>query len=92
MGNFGNSIKRSKSNHKENTQKEVDAALSKLNDAVKGLREVEKVDLTKLNATIATAEKLNKADYTAETWTTLEAALKDAKTVLADKNADQKNN
>ena len=83
-------LKEAKAITKENTQKEVDAALSKLNDAVKGLKEVEKIDLTKLNAAIATAEKLNKADYTAETWTTLEAALKDAKTVLADKNADQK--
>ena len=41
-------------------------------------------DLTELNAAIANAEKLNKADYTAETWATLEIALKEAKAITKD--------
>ena len=63
------------------TQEEIDKAAADLNTAVSAL--VEKGDKTALNAAIATVESKNKADYTEETWSAVETALKAAKEIAA---------
>lgn len=45
------------------------------------------VDMSELNQLVSTAKKLNKADYTAETWAVLETKFAAAQEVLADTGA-----
>ncbi|WP_197041613.1 NPCBM/NEW2 domain-containing protein [Robinsoniella sp. KNHs210] len=58
--------------------------LKKLTDAEVRLEDL-KIEKASLNETIATAEALEEADYTVESWSALAAALKDAKEVAGDK-------
>ena len=64
-------------------QSVVDAAAEALNDAITALEEkadpTPTVDYTELDKAIQKAEKLNKDDYTAESWAELEAKLAAAK-------------
>lgn len=74
------------------TQEQVDAALKALNDARAAL--VEKpvapvVDKTELQKAVDEAAGLKAEDYTAESWEPFEAALDDAREVLADDDATQ---
>ena len=77
------------------TQEEVDAAAEELNATAEALEEKPEettqpeVDTTELEKAIAKAEKLDKKDYTAKSYKAVEAALKVAKSVLADENATQ---
>ena len=48
------------------------------------------VDTTELEKAIKKAESINKKDYTNKSYKAMEAALKQAKSVLADENATQK--
>ena len=74
-------------------QTEVDAYVAKLQAAIKGLAKEGEVDKTALNASITAAEALKKEDYTEESWTANEAAIKAAleaaKTVAANADATQ---
>lgn len=74
------------------TQAEVDAATKAITDAIDGLKNAETpvvVDKAALKAQIDAAGKLNKADYTEESWAALEAALAKGEDVYADENAEQ---
>ena len=71
------------------TQAEIDAAAKALTDAMAALRPVGSADVTALKAAIAEAEKLDKALYTEDTYSAMQAALAAAKQVLADTAATQ---
>ena len=73
----------------EATQEDVDAAAKALNAAVAALRPSGSADVTALVAAIAEAEKLDASLYTAESYANMQAALKVAKSVLADVDATQ---
>jgi len=78
---------------KNATQKDVDAALAQLKEAIEGLVEVEeetKVDKTELKALIDEAEKMDLKPYTDETVLAVKNALKEARTVYDNKDATQK--
>lgn len=73
-------------------QTAVDKALADLETAKAGLRQMEtptQTDKTELNKVIAEAGKLNKAEYTTDSWKALETALAAAKEAAADDKADQ---
>ncbi len=81
--------------NKDASQEEIDAAAEKLAEAIKNLEKAgtdkpTEPDTTVIEETIKEAEGLKEKDYTAATWTELKNALTHAKTVLADKNASQK--
>lgn len=69
------------------TQAEVDAAEAALRAALSKL--LSRADKTELLSLIETAEALNGADYTADSWAALQAALDAARGVAADVNAEQ---
>ena len=78
---------------KNATQKDVDAALAQLKEAIEGLVEVEeetKVDKTELKALIDETEKMDLKPYTDETVLAVKNALKEARTVYDNKDATQK--
>ncbi len=64
-------------------QAEINAAADVLKAAIQALTEM---DYAELNNQIAAAEGKNEADYTAETWTAMQAALADAKAALESKD------
>ncbi len=71
-----------------NNQATVDAAAEALKAAIDALQyksEPPVIDYTELLAQIAAAEALNEADYTADSWTALAAALANAKEALNSK-------
>ena len=79
--------------NKDATQKDVDAALAQLKEAIEGLVEVEeetKVDKTELKALIDETEKMDLKPYTDETVLAVKNALKEARTVYDNKDATQK--
>ena len=80
-------LKDAKEAKNSTSQDVVDKAAKDLADAIAALEKkpVVLVDYTELNAQIDAAEKLNKEDYTEESWKALEDALKDAKDA---KNSD----
>jgi len=63
---------------KATAQPAVDAAAKALEDAIAALEKKPVVNYDELNAQIAIAEKLNKDDYTEDSWKALEEALEDA--------------
>ncbi len=72
------------------TQEEVDAAANVLKAAMEALVEAPvAVDKTALDAAIAAAKALNRADYTAATWAELEKALAVAEAVARKEDATQ---
>jgi hypothetical protein len=80
----------------EATQEEVDDALYELNDKMDELveeepsnPEPEEVDKSELIDAIDRAERINKEDYTIETWEDLEIALETAIEVIDDLEATQ---
>ncbi|WP_341183255.1 S-layer homology domain-containing protein [Paenibacillus sp. FSL H7-0756] len=70
------------------TQEQVDAAVTKLTDAINQLEKV-KVDKAALQGKVTEAGALNEKEYTAESWSKLELELAEANTVLNDPNATQ---
>ena len=73
-------------------QEQVDAALKALNDARAALAEkpvVPTVNKAELQKAVDEAAALKAEDYTAESWEPFEAALDDAREVLADEDATQ---
>ena len=68
-------------------QDEVDQAAATLQNAVTAL--VKKTNKTALDKAIQTAESKQQSDYTADTWSSLESALKEAKEVSANEEATQ---
>ena len=77
----------------DGTQDDVNAAVSAIDEAVKGLvtetpEPGDKVDTSALEAAIAAAEALKADDYTAESWAELQAAVDSAKAAL--ESTDQK--
>ncbi|MBR2448274.1 MAG: FIVAR domain-containing protein [Clostridia bacterium] len=74
-------LKAAKEAKNSTSQDVVDKAAKDLADAIAALEKkpVVLVDYTELNAQIDAAEKLNKEDYTEESWKALEDALKAAK-------------
>lgn len=72
------------------TQKQVDDAVKLLEDAVIALVKKAPTDFTELENLVNTSEKLAENDYTTESFAELKKALSDAKTVLANTNATQK--
>ena len=74
------------------TQEQVDAALKALNDARAALTEkpvTPAVDKAELQKAVDEAAALKAEDYTAGSWEPFEAALDDAREVLADDDATQ---
>lgn len=73
------------------TEDEVADAAKTLTDAIEALEEVVPivVDKAALKEQIDKAEALNSEDYTAESWSTVEAALAVAKYVYDDENASE---
>ena len=72
------------------TQLEVNKAEETLDKAVKALKEVVKVDKSKLDAAVKAEKPAEDVDkYTKETWDAYQKALEAAKKVLADEKADQ---
>ena len=73
------------------SQTQVDDALTALDNAVKALEKAPApvVDKSKLQAAITEAEKLQKDDYTAASWSAFQTALAAAKTVAEDEGASQ---
>ncbi len=72
------------------TKDQVDAAVSSLQEAVKGLvpsGSAEVVDKTALKAAIDKASAINKGKYTEDSWKNLQSALDKAKEVYDNKNA-----
>ena len=77
------------------SQEKVDAAASNLNTAINALAkkpEEVKVNTEKLEAAIAKADALKdkEADYKADSWTTMQAALTEAKSALEAKESQEK--
>ena len=81
---FGKALAEAKAIAADNqaSRKEVEIALSALTKAKNNLVPSEKTDKTKLQATVAEAETLQKEDYTAESWEVFAAELKKAKQIL----------
>ena len=73
------------------SQTQVDDALTALDNAVKALEKAPApvVDKSELQAAITEAEKLQKDDYTAASWSAFQTALAAAKTVAEDEGASQ---
>ena len=75
------------------TQQQVDDALVALQKAQDGLKEATpepgKPDVSKLQAAVDAAGKLDKSAYTADSWKAFVDALTKAKSVLANANATQ---
>lgn len=75
------------------TQAQVDAATAELNRAIAALQDNvvtdSSADKTALDAFIADSQKLNQADYTADSWTVFSDALTAAQTTSADTAATQ---
>lgn len=72
------------------TQEAVDQAEEDLQEAIDGLEKVrEDVNLDAIRDLIAQAQKLNKDDYTAESWEAMQNALTDAVTAANDPEATQ---
>jgi len=71
------------------TQSSVNTALATLNFAIKVLDEKTVVDKRALNKAIATAEELNKDDYTAASWQILQRALKGAREIAKAEDVTQ---
>lgn len=74
------------------SQDAVDAAAASLQASIDALKaatpaESENVDTAALEKVIATAKGLNKNDYTATTWTTMQAALTNAEKALEAKES-----
>ena len=74
------------------SQDAVDAAAASLQASIDALKaatpaESEDVDTAALEKVIATAKGLNKNDYTATTWTTMQAALTNAEKALEAKES-----
>lgn len=74
------------------SQDAVDAAAASLQASIDALKaatpaESEDVDIAALEKVIATAKGLNKNDYTATTWTTMQAALTNAEKALEAKES-----
>ena len=77
------------------SQEAVDAASASLQSSIDALKaatpakkdETEAVDTAALEKVIATAKGLNKNDYTAATWTTMQAALTNAEKALEAKES-----
>ncbi|MFQ9753919.1 MAG: penicillin-binding Tp47 domain C-containing protein [Coprococcus sp.] len=74
------------------SQEAVDAASASLQSSIDALKaatpaESEDVDTAALEKVIATAKGLNKNDYTAATWTTMQAALTNAEKALEAKES-----
>ena len=74
------------------SQDAVDAAAASLQASIDALKaatpaESENVDTAALETVIATAKGLNKNDYTATTWTTMQAALTNAEKALEAKES-----
>ena len=73
------------------SQDKVDAAESKLTKAIDGLvKAAVEVNTEKLQAAITKAEGLKEADYTADSWKTMQDALTEAKTALTAKESQDK--
>ena len=70
------------------TQKSVQDACDNLRTAIDGLKV--KVDKSELQALITEAKDKKEADYTADSWKALEAALKNAQSVYDAEDATQK--
>lgn len=68
-------------------QKAVDTAAGNLTAAIDALA---KVNTEKLAAAIAKADALKEVDYTADSWTTMQAALTEAKSALEAKESQEK--
>ena len=62
-------------------QATIDAGVLNLQKYVKYIKGQKTADYSYLNAMIAVAEGLDKSDYTADSWETVETALKEAKDV-----------
>ena len=76
------------------SQEAVDAAAASLQASIDALKaatpaESENVDTAALEKVIATAKGLNKNDYTATTWTTMQAALTNAEKALDAKESQK---
>ena len=69
------------------SQKAVDTAAGNLTAAIDALA---KVNTEKLAAAIAKADALKEVDYTADSWTTMQAALTEAKAALEAKESQDK--
>lgn len=69
------------------SQKAVDTAVGNLTAAIDALA---KVNTEKLAAAIAKADALKEVDYTADSWTTMQAALTEAKSALEAKESQEK--
>ena len=69
------------------SQKAVDTAAGNLTAAIDALA---KVNTEKLAAAIAKADALKEVDYTADSWTTMQAALTEAKSALEAKESQEK--
>lgn len=76
---------------KKESQDAVDTAEKNLTTAVANLKKAEvKVDTTALEAAITNAEALKEADYTADSWKTMQTALTEAKSALGAKESQEK--
>lgn len=72
------------------SQETVDEALAALQAAIDGLEKLrEDVNLDAIRSLIAEAQKLDKDDYTAESWEAMQSALTDAVTAANDPEATQ---
>ena len=69
------------------SQNAVDTAAGNLTAAIAALA---KVNTEKLAAAIAKADALKEVDYTADSWTTMQAALTEAKSALEAKESQEK--
>lgn len=69
------------------SQKAVDTAAGNLTAAIDALA---KVNTEKLAAAIAKADALKEVDYTADSWTTMQTALTEAKSALEAKESQEK--
>ena len=76
--------------NKDATQQQVDNATAALQTAINGLKKTTpQVDKTKLQGLVDAVKGLAQGDYTAETWTAFQSALKSAQDVLANTDASQ---
>ncbi|MFT8704426.1 S8 family serine peptidase [Bifidobacterium aquikefiricola] len=72
------------------TNQQINDAYNALNTAINGLVKVSaKVDTSKLQALVNSLQSLKSKDYTSESWSAFEAAMKQAEQVLVDTNATQ---
>lgn len=72
------------------TNQQINAAYNALNTAINGLVKISaKVDKSKLQSLHDSSQSLNSKDYSADSWSAFESAMKQAEQVLADGNATQ---